>query len=162
MIQPKPIEVFLGPPPLGGFARRPPLIEVYLAADPTWSPGSADPPSSNGRPYRAVLDTGADFCALDHIVAEEIGAEITENGHVNAFGGATKNLGRAIVQVFLPTALQTFETRFANMDFRGAGQPWNAILGRDFLRHCHFVVDGPRSQYHLEWIGAAPAARKSE
>jgi hypothetical protein len=96
------------------------------------------------------------------IINGAFGANVTENGDINVFGGLIKCLGRAVVQVYIPPALQTYETMFAIMDFRGAGQPWEAILGRNFLRHCRFVVDGPRSEYHLEWIGAGSVAKKSE
>jgi Aspartyl protease len=157
----KKIDVILGPPDGGSFATRPPLIIVGLAADPAWTPGEGWP-SSNERAYRALLDTGADFCSIDPMVAGKIGADVKENGDVNVFGGPTKCLGRASVQVLLPSALQVYETRFSILDFRGVGQPWDAILGRNFLRHCRLVVDGPRGRYDLEWIGADPVSKKSE
>jgi hypothetical protein len=154
MAQPKVIDVFLGPPDTGGFALRPPLIAVHLAADPGWASKSDDWPAFNGRTYRAMLDTGADFCSLDPEVANEISALVEGNGNVNVFGGPSKILGHARVQVILPSAFQVYETRFGIMDFRGVGQPWDAILGRNFLRHCYFVLDGPRGRYSLEWVGA--------
>jgi hypothetical protein len=154
MAQEKTINVILGPPNMSGFARRPPLIMVHLAADPTWTTQKGEWPTFNGKIYRALLDTGADACYVDPMVAAQIAADIKENGDVNVFGGPTKCLGRACVQVILPSASQVYQTRFAITDFRGTGQPWDAILGRNFLRHCRFVVDGPRGRYDLEWVGA--------
>jgi len=154
MPEPKIIDVFFGPPDSGNFAQRPQLISVHLAADPKWRPGEDRWPIINGRTYRAMLDTGADFCSVDQVVVKEIGAEVTRNGDVKVFGGPVKVVGHARVQVILPSASQVYETRFGIFDFRGAGQPWDAILGRNFLRHCHLVVDGPRGRYSLEWVGA--------
>ena len=162
MAEAKIIDVFLGPPDFGDFARRPPLITVHLAADPAWTPQKEDWPIFNGKTYRAMLDTGADFCSVDQMVAGEISAHVEGNGNVNVFGGPAKISGRARVQVILPSASQVYETRFAIMDFRGVGQPWDAILGRNFLRHCRLIVDGPRGRYDLEWIGADPIPKKSE
>ncbi len=153
------IDVSLGPPAFGSFADRPPLIAVGLAADPTWHQGKEEWPAFNGKAYGAMLDTGADFCAVDPAVVREIGAEVVGNGDVRVFGGPTKIIGRAQIQVILPSAAQVYETRFGIMDFRGAGQPFDVILGRNFLRHCRFEVDGPRGRYSLEWIGADPASR---
>jgi hypothetical protein len=159
MAETKPIPVFLGPPNEGSFTSRPPLITVHLAADPEWSPQKEDWPIFNGKHYLAMLDTGADFCSVDPIVASEICARVEGNGHINVFGGAARISGRARMQLILPSASQVWETRFAILDFRGAGQPWDAILGRNFLRHCRFLADGPRGRYDLEWIGADPASK---
>jgi Aspartyl protease len=162
MAQEKSIPVILGPPITGGFARRPPLVRVLLAFDETWTPTKGEWPSNNSKSYLALLDTGADFCAVDPVVADEIGAHVEENGDVKIFGGPRKIPGRAVVQVILPTANEVYETRFAIMDFRGAGQPWDVILGRNFLRHCYLIVDGPGGRYDLEWVGAYPLPTKSE
>jgi predicted aspartyl protease len=156
---PQPIDVILGPPETGGFVRRPPLILVHLAADPAWNPGIGVWPTHNGKSYFALLDTGADFCAIDAAAASEIGAELKGNGSVRSFGEATRYASNALTQVLLPSAGQVYEARFSVMDFRGAQQPWDVILGRNFLRHCRFVVDGPAGRYTLEWVGAPPTSR---
>ena len=85
MAQTKEIPVILGPHRAGakdGFATRPPLILVHLAADPDWSPESEAWPASNRKIYYALIDTGADACAIDEAAANEIGAPPTGNGSV--------------------------------------------------------------------------------
>src|ERR1700719_3265658 len=156
MAQGKTIRVVLGGRAGGtnAFARRPPLISVHLASDPTWTPAKKDWPAHKSKIYWALLDTGADFCSIDEAASTEIGAKIVGNGTVHGFTGTTKHAGYTNGQVLLPSAQQVFETRFSVMDFRGAGQPWDVVLGRNFLRHCHFVVNGPAERYDLEWIGA--------
>ena len=79
-----------------------------------------------------MLDTGADFCSLDPAAAEEIGTELTENGHIRGFA-ASRASQYTRAQILLPTAQQIFQTRLAIIDYRGLGQPWDLILGRDFL-----------------------------
>lgn len=149
------IPVVLGPQRAGDkdtFSRRPPLIAVHLASDKSWKPSSLEWPIHNGRKYFALRDTGADSGAIDKEAASEIGAELKENGYVHGWMGPAQHVKSAIIQILLPSAKRTWENRFAVRDFRGAGQPWDVILGRDFLRHCHFFVDGPSGRYDLSWI----------
>lgn len=149
------IAVSIGKPRNGqptDFAACPPIVNVYIGCDDTWSPDSEELPQHNGVTYLAMIDTGAEDTVIDSEVAQEIGAKNIHTGVIHGFEG-TKQVGGVDVQIIFPIANIAFAGRAGITSFRSAGQTFDLILGRSFLSHCEFFVDGPNDRYRLNWIG---------
>jgi len=134
----------------GGFTYRPPLVSVHLASDRDWSSERDTWPKHSATTYSALIDTGSDYCGLDQAVADEIEAKPFGNGVVHNWAGTEESVGIASIQIVIPPCI-VFVAEVALSDFRGKGQQWDVVLGRDFLKNCRLLVDGPTARYHLEW-----------
>jgi predicted aspartyl protease len=154
MAQEKPIKVMLGNATCSGtdFVTRPPLIFVRVGADTNFDPAIPAWPSTNGKLYYALLDTGATNTAIDQAAANEIGAIISGTARLHGWKGGETHAQVTKIQIVLSEAGAVFCDCAAIRDFRGEGQSWDVLLGRTFLKHCHFGVDGPNSRYYLDWI----------
>jgi Retroviral aspartyl protease len=133
------------------YATRPPIIHIYVAYDKTWNCRSDGLPNHSAQSFDALLDTGADGTSIDSMLATQIGAETTKRAVVHGHTGNQIFSGTR-VQIVIPTAQVVFCDDAVINDFRGAGSPWDAILGRSFLHHCKMQVDGPAERYYLEWV----------
>ena len=148
------IPVFLGPERAGqprDFASRSPVTLVHVACDADWTVNSSVPPNHDGKPYRALIDTGAEGTFIDAQIAQEIGIVATKRAIVHGFDGS-KEVPGADVQIVFPTPNIVFAERAAITSLQSAGQTFHVILGRSFLRHCRFSIDGPSEHYSLCWI----------
>jgi len=150
------IKVWLGGPVRASgaeFTYRPPLVSVHIASDETWSIESGVLPSHSTKRYSALIDTGADYCALDPSVSEEIGARSAGSGLMHNWVGTDEKVVFVQIQIVIRPSVG-FDAQAALKDFRSQGQPWDVVLGRDFLRYCRLYVDGRAARYHLHWMGA--------
>lgn len=145
------IPIVLGPPRQGApndFSARPPLAFVHLSIDVN------DPWNNHSQKgYCALIDTGADATAIDSIAASAIGAQPIGTANIHGWKGAETRVDLVRVSVVFPVGA-IFTTTASIRDFRGDGQPFDLILGRNFLRNCVLTSDGPNAQYQLEWVGA--------
>ena len=143
----RPVPVSLGRPRQGqpcDFAAKPPLIFVHVARD--------DHSPHNGVTYRAMLDSGAESTCVDRELIAECGLEFAGNAMVHGMDNAAKPTTLAKAQIILPAQNVIFVEHVAAVDFRSAGQAFDLVLGRSFLRHCVFEVDGPNERYTLHWV----------
>ncbi len=148
------IPVYLGAARAGKpaeFANRPPVTNVYIACDDHWTANSGALPKHERIPYRALLDTGSEGTFIDAQVAQEIGIVATERAMVHGFDGE-KEVAAASIQIVFPVPNIVFAERAAITSLQSAGQIFGVILGRNFLKHCRFSVDGPSRYYSLCWI----------
>lgn len=99
-----------------------------------------------------MIDTGAEATVIDSEVAKEIQAENIYTGFIHGFEG-TKQSGGADLQIIFPRENIAFAGRVLITSFRNAGHTFDLTLGRSFLSHCEFFVDGPNHRYRLNWIG---------
>lgn len=134
------------------FSGRPPTILVYAASDIDWTTTSPRGPVHNRQFYCALLDTGTDGIAIDETIAVSLKAPKVRSASVHGWMG-TAQADIVKIQLIEPTNNIVFDTEAAVRDFRGAGEPWEIILGRLFLKRCRLTIDGPQSKYALEWIG---------
>jgi predicted aspartyl protease len=141
------------PGAVNDFAGRPPVTAVHVACDAHWSTSKKDLPNHNGEKYLALIDTGAEATAIDAVVAARIGAKPVHNAIVHGMNAAGVAAKGTDVQIIFPSCNLVFAARAVIRDFRAAGQTWDLILGRSFLKNCRLTVDGPNELYQLEWIG---------
>jgi hypothetical protein len=147
---PRSIPVILGKARAGtpdNFIGRPPVVAVHV------TPDLSDAPKHNGRLYHALIDTGAECTAVGAHVAAEIGVQPSGTAIVHGLDGMHPEVQGAKVQVIFPVADLAFATRAPILDFRSGGQTFDLILGRSFLRNCRLLLDGPRQQYEIVWVG---------
>jgi hypothetical protein len=153
----RPIHVFIGEPidaAPRNFITCPPVVGVYLAADDTWTTESTKTPLHNGVIYYALLDTGSDRIALRSHVATAIGAKLRGNGLVHGTAGTHADVMKTTIQIVSITASFIFLCEDAAVtNLPGDARSFDAILGRQFLRHCRLVVDGPNEAYRFEFCG---------
>jgi hypothetical protein len=134
------------------FAGCPPVASVHIAADSHWDTSKGSLPEHNGKIYLALIDTGAESTFIDAAVAAEIDAKPTRYAKVHGIGEPSAAQGTDI-QVIFPGSNLVFKESAAIQDFRGSGNAWGLVLGRSFLQHCRFLLDGPNATYQLHWIG---------
>ena len=149
------IPVFLGLARAGqdaDFAGTPPIVHVYVAADTKWQSSKGTLPTHNGIAYRALLDTGAEATIIDPDVAQQVDAPIRGEAIIHGFN-QTHRANAADIQIVFPKINVVFSSRAAITSVRQVGQTFDLILGRSFLQHCRFEVDGPARAYKLCWVG---------
>jgi hypothetical protein len=151
------IPVVLGEPIDGAppnFVECPPVIFVHIAADASWTRSSQVPPSHNDETYTAMLDTGANRTAIRPGVAAAIGALTNGDGVAHGIGGTQAGIKRTSIQILSLKGDVIFVCRDAAvMQLPGDARSFDAILGRQFLKFCRLLVDGPNGAYRLEWVG---------
>ena len=126
---------------------------VRIGADPNWSHGSGALPELSPQIYKALIDTGAEGTIIDELVAADVGATASHTVTVSSFQGPPHGSGGATIQLLLPGANVVFSGGAALLPLRSEGAMFDLILGRSFLAHCRFVVDGKGQPFRLWWLG---------
>ena len=147
------IRVFMGRAPSGqtdGFVHSPPTTTVHIARESL--------AQHNNDVFFALVDTGADYIGIDKSVVEMLALRTAGNGIGRGAFGMQAGLQYVHISLIFPGAGIHFEVpQAAVIDFRAQGQTFDVLLGRCFLRHCRLTVDGPNSNYDLEWTGIPPS-----
>lgn len=150
------IPVQLGDARLGSltdFASRPPIVMIQIASDEDWNENCGRfPVAKSDTLYRALVDTGSEGTAVDESIAEQLGIVANLPVDVSGYGGVAHERG-ARVQLVFPRVGIVFAGGAVITQLHSAGHSFDAILGRDFLAHCRFEVDGHNNSYCLWWIG---------
>lgn len=133
-------------------ASCPPIIDVFIACDTDPTTETTYWPDHNGVQYAALLDTGADLTAIDEQLAREIGITPYRQSVLHGLDVSNKEVGVARVHIILPVQDVVFSDDAYFTSLRATGHSFDIILGRTFLRHCRFSVDGPRNEYSLTWV----------
>jgi hypothetical protein len=69
-------------------------------------------------------------------------------------GGTQGGIKRTSIQVLSLKGDMIFVCLDAAvMVLPGDARSFDAILGRQFLKYCRLLVDGPNGAYRLEWVG---------
>jgi len=148
------IPVRLGPRRVnqdGEFVDRPPLIDVCVSCEASWSTATARLPQHNGIMYPALIDTGSEATAISREIALAIGASQSSPAVLHGFSG--KQQCEAVdIHIVVPSQNLVFSSRAAVTDLSSAGHTFSIVLGRSFLQHCRFTVEGPAATYQLLWI----------
>lgn len=90
----------------------------------------------------ALVDTGATDSSIDSALATRLGLRVIDEKHVSTTGGSeTFNVYSGRLEVSELNFVKCGPLLGANLS--GGHQPYGALLGRDFLRHCSMHYDGP-------------------
>ena len=131
-----------------GFENRPdhlvqngPTALVQIGYDPrSWLDTNRRPDLPAPR-LTALLDTGAIASCIDDALAIDLGLPVVERQNVSGVHGIG-SVARYRAQMHLPDLDSTFVGVFFGAYLKDGGQPYSAIIGRDFLRHFRLTYDG--------------------
>jgi predicted aspartyl protease len=115
-----------------------PIIRVRVGWDRNFNPDEPGVPNIPAAEYRAILDTGADYSAIDRKLAMRLKLPIVGEGAMDSTGGAANtNIHDAIVHV--PQLGFTQHGQFHAVTLtRGR----HILLGRKFLQHFTMTYEG--------------------
>ena len=119
-----------------------PTLAVDIGFDPAYHSGIDEkPPVPSARGLGALVDTGAQNCCIDATLAMQLQLPIIDQIQVCGVDGTSKK-NVHMAQVYVPALDYTIMGHFVGADLTGGGQPHQAILGRDFLKHFKLIYDG--------------------
>jgi predicted aspartyl protease len=101
-------------------------------------------PSSSGAPIGipALVDTGANLNAIDDSWAQQSQFPIVDRVPVSGIGGSV-TLNVYFARIRIERLGIDRLGRFTGVHLQAGGQSHMALLGRDLLKDCHLVYDGP-------------------
>ena len=125
-----------------------PTIGARIGLDPNYVLGSDVPLDLPEREYQALVDTGAAVSCVDANLAATLYLPIVDRQvHSGAGGRFEVNIHAA--QIFLPELGWALDGRFAGVYLEAGGQPYHALLGRDFLKDFRMLYNGETGQVTL-------------
>lgn len=136
-----------------GFVNRPgrlvavgPLVSVEIGYDPDFRPNAGLLPAIPAMRYNALLDTGASATGIDVELADYLNLPVIgESGELaGALGVGQSQEYRAVIQI--PELNVVFNGPVIGVRLSAGRQPYDAIIGRDFLRRLRLVYDGPSGE----------------
>lgn len=96
---------------------------------------------------RALVDTGASICAIDEGAAVELGLQPVGQSSVSGVGG-TQIHNVYVAKILFPgTPIPALEWTLTGADLKD--QNLLLLIGRDILRHCVLIYNGPLGCYTL-------------
>jgi len=94
-----------------------------------------------------LVDTGSDCCVIRRSLIEQLEIPPVDYEELIAAHGGRERVPRYYARVILPNGVE-FKTRLLGADLAGA---YALLIGRDLLRKCVFVYDGPKSAFSLNF-----------
>lgn len=116
-----------------------PILKVQIGFDRDFRP--PEPPRLPVREWTALVDTGASSSCIDANLAERLALPIVDKTPVSGVTGAM-HLDVYLAQIVVPELELAIHGRFHGAMLSIGGQPYDALLGRDFLSHCSMNYDG--------------------
>ena len=146
------VEVDCGPGGPHGQAKleqHGPVLGVYIGFDEYFDPDNlVRLPELPGRLWAAIVDTGADFSCIDTGVAKQLSLPVVRREKALGVTG-TAEFDVYLAQIFIPGLNLILHREFMGAKLSSNGQPYDALLGREFLRHLVMHYDGPKGSVIL-------------
>ncbi len=118
-----------------------PTLFVQIGFDPAYTPDVSPCPSLPQLELPALVDTGASESCIDSALAQKLELPAVDTGYISGVQGASETV-IYLAQIYVPRLNWTIYGRFSGVHLVSGGQPHNALLGRDFLRHFVLTYDG--------------------
>lgn len=109
---------------------------------------AADPPDLAMKGLQALVDTGATECCIDASLALSLNLPVVNQRPMGGIGGQ-HNCNIHLATMWVPSLGFSILGHFAGVDLKGAGQPHQAIIGRNVLRLFTMVYVGSSGQVTL-------------
>lgn len=120
---------------------RGPTLPVLIGLDHDLMMAAATRTDALHRALPALLDTGSDTTCIDSDLAYALNLPVADQMIVSGVHGrGLVNLHLA--RIYIPGLDAVFSGAFAGAGLEAGGQPYTAILGRDFLRQFRLTYDG--------------------
>ena len=118
-----------------------PTLQVDIGFDPSYSPAGATPPVPGITGVHALVDTGAQECCIDAMLATNLNLPVINRRSVSGVQGSFE-VNVYMAQVHFPALNKTMYGAFAGVNLAAGGQPHSALIGRTFLQHFTMTYDG--------------------
>ncbi len=116
------------------------LVEIGFI-NPGYRPNENAQPDLQPEQYRALVDTGARTTCIDSEIAIALNLPIVDQEDVaGALGPGRMNV--YLAQIAVPGLRAALSGRFFGAHLHAGGQPYSALIGRDFLRYFKLAYDG--------------------
>lgn len=118
-----------------------PTLLVEIGFDRAFRMGSAERPDIPDDLRPALVDTGATANCIDADFARRMGLPLRNRGEVAGIGGLI-TVDYYLAQIYVPGLERTIYGQFAGITLQAGGQPYYALIGRDFLQNYTLVYRG--------------------
>jgi predicted aspartyl protease len=108
---------------------------------------SQNQPIPTGETGRALVDTGASICAVDEAAALRLGLQPIGQANISGIAGSQIHNVYVAKITFPGTPIPALDLKLAGSDL--AGQQLLLLIGRDILRSCVLIYNGPLGCYTL-------------
>jgi predicted aspartyl protease len=113
---------------------------VSLGFDPAWRKATNAPPKAGITHVEALIDTGAEECCIDNLLAAQLGLIPIDRRMVCGVGSMEVDV--YLGQIHVQALKFTISGRFAGVPLEENGHRQRVLIGRTFLRYCKLVYDG--------------------
>lgn len=118
-----------------------PTLLVEIGFDRAFRIDSPERPDIPDDLRPALVDTGAAESCIDAAFARTMRLPLGGQGEVAGIGGVI-TVDYYLAQIYVPGLDRTIYGRFAGARLRAGGQPYYALIGRDFLQNYTLVYQG--------------------
>ena len=108
---------------------------------------SQNQPIPTGETGRALVDTGASVCGVDEAAAVRLGLQPVGQTNISGVAGSRIHNIYVAKVTFPGTPIPALDLTLAGLDL--AGQKLLLLIGRDILRFCVLIYNGPLGCYTL-------------
>ena len=119
----------------GELALYGPTLVVEIGFDANYRIGAGIKPELQSGRELALVDTGATESCIDSELAANLNLPIVNRHKLSGVGGVT-DVNVHLAQIYIPELAWTIYGRFDGVHLAAGGQPYSALIGRTFLRHC--------------------------
>ena len=123
-------------------ARAGALLPVQIGLDLSFRSDSGARPQLPDTLYSALIDTGANVNAIDLALAESMALTLAEQRNIAGIHGRQET-NLYLGQIYIPALDFTIHGQLAGVSLSASGMPYEALLGRPFLRNFTMTYDGP-------------------
>ena len=123
-------------------ARAGASLPVQIGLDLSFHPDSGVRPQLPDTLYSALIDTGANINAIDLALAESMALPMAEQQNIAGVHGRQET-NLYLAQIYIPALDFTIHGQLAGVSLSASGMPYEALLGRPFLRYFTMTYDGP-------------------
>ena len=118
-----------------------PTLLVEIGFDQDFEENDRERPDIPDDLRPALVDTGATESCIDADFARRMGLPLGNQGEVAGIGGLI-TVDYYLAQIYVPGLNRTLYGRFAGITLQAGGQPYYALIGRDFLQNYTLVYRG--------------------
>jgi aspartyl protease len=132
---------------------RGPFVLVAIASDPKWHPSSPDdlPPLKTAETVIALVDTGADTCAIDTDLATKLELAVVGQAQGN-YTGSLEAVLLVFAQICFPKERHVAGQIIMVRPLKSGGARYEVILGMDFLKSFDIHVSDQDNLVELTYL----------
>ena len=117
------------------------MPRVEIGFDQDFEENDRERPDISDDLRPALVDTGAAESCIDADFARRMGLPLGNRGEVAGIGGLI-TVNYYLAQIYVPGLNRTLYGQFAGINLQAGGQPYYALIGRDFLQNYTLVYRG--------------------